>query len=201
MVTPPASAAPLIAMGKITAMLNETKAAMRAAAMARRAACDPAWGAQLTTHVMVAGLIPAGAVVAGFWPLPGEIDIRPLLNALAAAGHRLALPETPKRGLPLLFRAWAPGAPLVAGKFGTSHPQGEIITPDIVLVPLLAFDDQGHRLGYGAGYYDRSLAALPQAYRLGCAFAAQEFDDVPVGPDDQTLHAVASETGIDIFKV
>jgi 5-formyltetrahydrofolate cyclo-ligase len=73
------------------------------------------------------------------------------------------------------------------------------MTPDFILVPLLAFDANGNRLGYGAGYYDRTFAALPNAFRLGCAFAAQEFGEIPVGPEDVMLHAVATEDGVKRF--
>jgi 5-formyltetrahydrofolate cyclo-ligase len=139
-------------------------------------------------------------VVAGFWPLPGEIDIRPLLFQLAAAGHPIGLPVTPRRGLALTFRRWAPGETLVAGRFGTCHPLhdpfGPEIVPDWCFVPLLAFDRAGNRLGYGGGYYDRTLAAHPHAFRLGIAFAAQEMAAVPVGPYDIRLSRVATERGI-----
>ena len=82
---------------------------------------------------------------------------------------------------------------LQPGRFGTFHPDGLALTPDVVLVPLLAFDRSGARLGYGGGYYDRTLAALPGCLAIGCAFAAQEVDQVPVEPTDQRLHAVATE--------
>ncbi len=139
---------------------------------------------------------PPHAIVSGFWPMGDEIDIRPLLIALAARGHQIALPATPKRGNPLIFRLWQPGDALIRGPFGTSHPAGEPVTPDFILTPLLAFDRQGNRLGYGAGYYDRSFAAAPHAFRLGCAFAFQEVPAVPVGPNDQPLHAIATENSI-----
>ncbi len=139
---------------------------------------------------------PADAVVAGFWPMAQEIDIRPLLHALHGRGNVVALPVTPRRGQALTFRRWQPGDVLVAEKFGTLRPIGDEIVPDVLLIPLLAFDLAGRRLGYGGGFYDRTLAGLPSRFRLGCAFAAQQVDAVPFGPYDMTLDAVATERGI-----
>ena len=85
---------------------------------------------------------------------------------------------------------------MIAERFGTHRPIGELMVPDYLLVPLLAFDRHGHRLGYGAGYYDRTLAELPGAVSIGCAFAAQELDEVPAGPYDVPLHAIATEHGV-----
>jgi 5-formyltetrahydrofolate cyclo-ligase len=132
---------------------------------------------------------PPGALVAGFWPMGDEIDIRPLLRRLEAAGHDLALPVTTPRGQPLVFRHWRFGEPLVPGRFGTSVP------PDALLVPLLAFDAGGLRLGYGGGYYDRTLAALPGVWALGVAFAGQQVAKVPAGMHDVPLHGIATEAG------
>ncbi len=174
--------------------LDREKRAARARALAVRAGCNPACGADLTA--IVAPLIPPGVTVAGFWPLPGEIDIRPLLTALHAAGHPLCLPHTPPRGQRLRFHAWTPGDPLHPGRFGTLAPDGPVRRPDLLLVPLLAFDRAGRRLGYGGGYYDRTLAALPNARAIGIAFAAQEIDTVPAGPHDRPLDAVATERGL-----
>lgn len=176
--------------------LTEAKRQARRRALATRAGCDPAWGAQLAEHVLRENPPPAGAVVSGFWPLGGEVDIRPLLLALLERGHEIVLPVTPPRGQPLGFRLWRPGEPMAAEKFGTVRPTGAEQSPNFLLVPLLAFDRLGHRLGYGAGYYDRTLAGLPDAGRLGCAFAAQEMDAVPAGPHDVRLPAVATERGI-----
>jgi 5-formyltetrahydrofolate cyclo-ligase len=126
-----------------------------------------------------------------------EIDIRPLLLALAERGHPIALPVTPKRGLPLVFRRWRPGEPLGRGPMGTRQPEsGETLRPDWLLVPLLAFDRDGRRLGYGGGYYDRTLPTLPGAVALGCAYVAQELPEVPAGPEDWRLDAVATEAGV-----
>jgi 5-formyltetrahydrofolate cyclo-ligase len=146
--------------------------------------------------VLAENLPAPGTVVAGFWPLAGEIDIRPLLHALVDRGHPVVLPVTPPRGSPLAFRLWRPGDAMALGRFGTPVPVGETMAPAMLLVPLLAFDRGGHRLGYGAGYYDRTLAALPGARTLGCAFAAQELDSVPAGPQDLPLDAVATERGV-----
>jgi 5-formyltetrahydrofolate cyclo-ligase len=178
------------------------KRAARRQALAIRADCDPAWGAALAGHVLRDWPPPARAVVAGFWPLAGEIDIRPLLRGLLERGHRILLPVTPARGQPLAFRCWRPEEPLEAGRFGTMHPNAgpEEFAPEFLLVPLLAFDRRGGRLGFGAGYYDRTLAALPGVPTLGCAFAAQEVERVPSGPYDVPLDAVATERGVILCK-
>jgi 5-formyltetrahydrofolate cyclo-ligase len=172
------------------------KRAARIRIRTQTAACRPEWGDDLARHLLAHAPPPAGAIVAGFWPLDGEIDIRRLLTGLHAAGHAVVLPETPPRGHPLIFRRWSPGAPMRPGRFGTSVPDGDILTPDWLLVPLVAFDRQGRRLGYGGGYYDRTLPLLPGAPRIGCAFAAQELDEVPSGPYDIRLDAVATERGV-----
>lgn len=177
--------------------LISAKRQARAAAQATRATCDPALGEQLTRRFLDEYPLRPDSVVAGFWPLPGEIDIRPLLAALHARGHRVALPVTPPKGLPLVFLPWRPGDPLMPGRFGTLVPaSGSEATPAVVLTPLLAFDRAGRRLGYGGGYYDRTLAGLPGVTAIGCAFAAQEVDVVPAGDYDARLQAVVTENGL-----
>jgi 5-formyltetrahydrofolate cyclo-ligase len=172
------------------------KSALRRKMLALRAALNPALGPALAAHVLAAKLIPPGAVVAGYWPMLHEIDVLPLLYALHARGQPLCLPETTAPGSALAFRAWTPAAKMLRGRFNTVHPEGAETTPDVLLIPLLAFDQRGHRLGYGGGYYDRTLAALPAAFRLGCAFAAQQLASLPVQETDLPLHAIATETGI-----
>jgi 5-formyltetrahydrofolate cyclo-ligase len=162
---------------------------------ARRAGCDPGLGRDLARYVM-ADPPPPGAVVSGYLKLAGEIDIAPLLQLLAENGCRICLPVTPPRGQALTFRLWQPGAPLLRGAFATWAPLGPPAVPDVLLVPLLGFDRAGRRLGYGGGYYDRTLAALPGARAIGCGFAVQELDEVPAGPYDARLAMVATEHGL-----
>ena len=166
----------------------------------RRAQCDPAVGVRLAGHVLSAGLIAPGAVVGGFWPLAGEIDVRALMLALVGRGHAVALPMTPARGAGLSFRRWRPGSALAAGRFGTLEPgEGEPIQPTLLLVPLLAFDRRGGRLGYGGGYYDRTLAGAALV-TIGCGFVLQEVDRVPTETHDRGLDAIATEGGVFVVE-
>jgi 5-formyltetrahydrofolate cyclo-ligase len=181
----------------MTADLEAAKREVRQVVLARRRGLDAmAAGRALAGHVLRECAPPLDAVVAGFWPMGEEIDLRPLLHALHERGNRVALPVTPRRGEPLTFRGWQPGDVLVPERFGTMRPIGDVLVPDMLLIPLLAFDAAGGRLGYGGGFYDRTLPALPNRLRLGCAFAAQQVDAVPVGPYDIRLDAVATESGI-----
>lgn len=183
--------------------LQTEKAALRARALARRGAhgaiARPDTGRRLAGNFHAAVTVPAGAVVSGFWPSKGEIDVRPLLGDLAAAGHACALPVVAGRGRPLVFRAWTPETVLVRGVLDIPVPPGDaaVLEPDFLLVPLLAFDRAGNRLGWGAGYYDITLDAL-RATRavtaIGIAYAAQEVDFVPHGPQDQRLDWIITET-------
>jgi 5-formyltetrahydrofolate cyclo-ligase len=183
-----------------TKLLAHQKAALRKEMLAKRKSQNPALGHRLAMHVLQSGLVPRHATVGGFMPMRGEIDILPLLNALHEHGHRLALPETPPPGHALIFRAWTPHTPMLPGRYNTRHPEAPHLTPDFLLIPLLAFNSTGHRLGYGGGYYDRTLAALPAAFRLGCAFAAQQTQAIPTEPTDLPLNAIATENGITLIQ-
>jgi 5-formyltetrahydrofolate cyclo-ligase len=179
------------------------KARLRAEAQARRAAIAPeaarAAALAVRDRVLAAELAPAGAVASGFWPIRDEFDPRPTLEALAARGHRLCLPVVVGKGRPLAFRAWKPGDPLEHAGFGLSVPRWDAppAVPDFLLVPLLAFDRRFHRLGYGGGYFDRTLAALRtrshRIFALGVGFARQEMPEVPALDYDQRLDGVATE--------
>ena len=132
------------------------------------------------------------AIVSGFWPMAEELDIRPLMVELFEQGCQLALPVVVAKKQPLIFRAWRPGDPLEEGVFGTLHPSPrcEVVEPDALIVPLLACDEEGWRLGYGGGFYDRTLERLrarKMITAVGAGFNAQIVPDVPHGPDDQRL--------------
>jgi len=132
------------------------------------------------------------AVVSGFWPMAEELDVRPLMIELLNEGCQLALPVVMGKRQPLTFRAWRPGDPLEAGVFGTLHPspRREAVEPDALIVPLLACDEEGWRLGYGGGFYDRTLEGLRRKKNVtavGVAFNDQLVPEVPHGPDDQRL--------------
>jgi len=136
--------------------------------------------------------IETPAVVSGFWPMAEELDIRPLMIELHNQGCQLALPVVVAKRQPLIFRAWRPGDPLEAGVFGTLHPspKREVVEPDALIVPLLACDEEGWRLGYGGGFYDRTLEALrakKNVNAVGVGFNAQLLPEVPHGPSDQRL--------------
>jgi 5-formyltetrahydrofolate cyclo-ligase len=179
--------------------IADRKAALRAEMLALRRGFDPAAGAALAGIALRDMPLPAGAVVAGVWPLPGELDLRPLLVALHGRGHPIVLPQTPRRGNPLIFRRWSPGDAMIPERFGTQRPDGPEAAPDVILVPLLAFDGRGNRLGYGGGYYDCTLAALPDREAIGFAYAAQEVAEVPTEPHDRPLRRILTEERILLF--
>jgi 5-formyltetrahydrofolate cyclo-ligase len=190
--------------------LVRRKASLRAQALERRAGIPESYGRNAADAVaarLVDELqIPRGATIAGYWPLAGEIDPRPGMDRLRARGHAMALPRLDGRDQPLLFLAWDEGDVLVHGTFKLlePHPSRPVRVPEVVLAPLLAFDRRGGRLGYGKGYYDRTLGHLRAQGRrplaIGIAFAAQEVEEVPTGPADVLLDGVITETALHRFE-
>lgn len=181
--------------------MNGKDALRRLARATREAAArgDPTGAALALARHFLAGLsLAPDAIVAGYWPTQGEIDPRPLMRALAGRGHGLALPVIAAKAAPLIFRRWDGATLPPAGRFGIPAPDAAApeIRPDVILVPLLAFDARGHRLGYGGGYYDRTLAgwrAGGGGLAIGLAFAAQQVDELPTEPTDQPLDGIATE--------
>jgi 5-formyltetrahydrofolate cyclo-ligase len=185
----------------MTISVEDAKAAIRRDAGARRDALPPdmrAAAAQAIATRPFPVAVSSGMIVSGFMPLKSEINPLPLLHALADAGARLALPVVAGRGKPLVMRTYAFGEPLAAGVWGIREPKPDAleVLPDVVIVPLLAFARSGHRIGYGAGYYDMTLAALraqKTIHAMGIAFAAQEIAAVPTTPRDARLDLVLTE--------
>ena len=145
-------------------------------------------------------------MVSGYLPVGDEFDALPILAWLAGRGHRTALPVVAGKARPLAFRSWRAGEPLIEGNFGIPVPaeDAEILTPVLLVVPMLAFDRQGYRLGYGGGFYDRTLAALrasnPATVAVGLAFAGQEVEQVPHDDNDQRLDWIVTEAAaIEIY--
>jgi 5-formyltetrahydrofolate cyclo-ligase len=179
---------------------REAKRALRVAQKARREGlfrAHPEAATAVLRH-LPPGLRPR--VVSGTLPMGSEVDPRPLMRHLESRGAQLALPRTPPRGQPLTFHAWTDETRFAPGRFGLDEPAPDTpaLVPDLVLVPLLAFDAAGRRLGLGGGYYDATLRALRAAgpvFALGVAFSGQQVDAVPSEAFDEPLDAVITEAG------
>ena len=188
--------------------MRERKAALRQAALARRDGLDPVarieMSMALADHGSQAVDIDPGSVVAGFFPIRTEIDLRPLMDRLRERGARLCVPAVIDRTT-IVFRELVKGASVVSTGFGTvgPGPEADILDPDIILMPLAAFDAEGNRIGYGAGHYDRAISRLHAKSRLprliGCAFSVQEVEAVPAEPHDVKMHAALTEKGLHSF--
>ncbi len=180
---------------------QSAKAELRQAALLRRddmPAPARAQAVDVVTQRVFPVTVAPGMIVSGYSPMKSEFNPVPLLRKFADAGARLALPVTPKRGNPLIMRAWAFGDELDSGVWGIREPKQEQpeLFPDIMLVPLAAFDRAGHRIGYGAGYYDMTIArirVMKQVTAIGLAFATQEVRKIPATPFDQQLDLVLTE--------
>ena len=177
------------------------KPTLRETAKARRAELARACPDFARTIARAELPLPPSAVVSFYWPMGDEADPRLLAAALGAKGHRLALPVVAARRSPLHFREWREGDALIVHAFGMHEPaQGAPrVTPDVLLVPLLAFDAAGTRLGYGGGFYDRTLASLSSKIAIGIAYAGQEVDALPCHAHDHPLDMVVTENGVRRF--
>jgi 5-formyltetrahydrofolate cyclo-ligase len=191
--------------GSARVSIVRDKAQLRAAMERRRASLTPAQRRAAAAALAVRGLplpaIDSAAVVSGFAAMPHELDTGALLYRLHGDGFRLCLPVLQGRDKPLLFRAWAPGDAMDTARWGIQEPKPDKATlePDVLLVPLLAFDRHGWRLGYGGGYYDRTLRDLRSrrgVTAVGLAYDEQEVDAVPHLDYDQRLDWILTPSGL-----
>ncbi len=168
--------------------------------IAHRVMADTA-GLKLAAAAMPVEAKPDANVISGFYPYQDEIDVLPLLGKLAGEGWTTSLPVVIAKGQPLQFRRWYPGEPTIIGKWDIPRPDdaAPVVEPDVLLVPMLAFDRQGYRLGYGGGFYDRTLAQLRAkkgVVAIGVAYGGQEVDAVPHDGQDQPLDYVLTENEV-----
>ena len=144
--------------------------------------------------------IPVGSIISAYWPIGSEIDVRPLIKDLYEQGYDICLPVIDAKHSPLKFRQWEPEAVMVkSANFKIYEPcknHHDEIIPNILIVPMLAFDKDRHRLGYGGGFYDRTLNVLKPALTIGVAYAAQEIDKIPAGEFDISLNKIVTENKI-----
>ncbi len=180
------------------------RAAARAWCEARRAAQRLAAAEAIAARDFPVPVAP-GMIVSGFSPMKSEINPIPLMRKLSDAGAQLALPVIVGRGKPLIMRAWTFGDPFKAGQWGIREPVAEApeVAPDVLIVPLAAFDRHGHRIGFGAGYYDMTINALrakKKVTAIGIAFAAQEIPRVPATERDARLDLVLTEREVIDFR-
>jgi 5-formyltetrahydrofolate cyclo-ligase len=188
--------------------ISEQKSVLRAAALAKRDAMPAAERQAAAEAITARGLpvdITPGMIVSGFMPMKSEINPLPLLRKFSAAGAQLALPCIAGRGKPLIMRGWKFGDAFKAGQWGIREPVPEApeVAPDILIVPLACFDRAGHRIGFGAGYYDMTIRALRQKKKIvaiGIAFAAQEIAAVPATERDERLDFVLTERDVIDFR-
>lgn len=183
----------------MTGIAEQKAAAREAGYLSRKAAFDDARNAVArATEQLLAAIGEAdGRLVSGYLPIRTEIDPRPAMKALHAGGARICVPVIDGKDKPLKFREWTPKSPLVAGPFGARVPEsGDWLEPEILITPLIAFTRDCYRLGYGGGFYDRTLAMLVDrrpTLALGFAFAAQEVAELPLEPTDIRLDGVVTE--------
>jgi len=180
------------------------KQALRHAALSRRAALPVETRVRAAEAVGEIGLsfldLPGPTIISGYYPVGEELDVRPLLIRLIGDGHTIGLPIT-RKDQPLIFRAWTPETKMTQGSMGIPRPTCDApeVTPSVLLVPLAAFDSRGYRVGYGGGFYDRTLAKLRASgpvTAVGVAFAEQQVERVPAEPHDERLDWLLTPQGL-----
>ena len=181
--------------------MSSARRAMRTRLIAARLALDDATRGRLSeaiTRALQARWPPGSlGMVAGYWPVRGEFDPRPYLLRTIGARGRAALPVIAARDAPLAFRAWTPETPMTAGRWDIEHPaSGPFVTPDALLIPMVAFDAGGWRLGYGGGYYDRTLAQRSsRPLAIGIGYELGRLASIEPGPHDQRMDVIVTEAG------
>jgi 5-formyltetrahydrofolate cyclo-ligase len=198
-----------LATALLTSTSADPKAALRRDALIRRGAIEPAargaFGRRLAEEGLRLARLWRPQIISAFHPLHDEPDTLPLLRAFAAEGLATALPVVVGRGAPLTFRLWRPGDPTCAGAMSIREPLtvAPVVDPDLLFVPLACFDRCGHRIGYGAGYYDRTLTrlrAMKPVHAAGVAYGVCEIAAVPYETHDQSLDAVVTEQETFLFS-
>ncbi len=186
--------------------LDDWRRQLRTDMLARRQAASVAdrdrWTAQIVAHLHAALPAPHTLTIGSYSPFRGEPDLRPLTDQWRMGGATIALPVVVERGQPMEFRAWWPGAPWRRGAFNLPEPDGTpAVTPQLVLMPPVGFDARGYRLGYGGGYFDRTLAAMPVApVKVGIAFELARLDSIEPQSYDIAMDFIVTELGIYVVE-
>ena len=192
----------MAAAEKTWAEIKAWRRAAREDLVARRVAMPQAEhreaSAAIHAHLTQAFALPADAVLAFCWPFKHEFDVRFAVRAWREQGVTAALPVVAGKAQPLQFRQWWPGAPMLKGVYDIPYPDGtDLLAPDIAFVPMNGFDEQGYRLGYGGGYFDRTLAALsPRPVAVGIAFEFARLPTIHAQPHDIAMDFVVTEAGV-----
>jgi len=182
--------------------ITQWRKAQRAQLLVQRNAADPAlrrgWNAAVTRLIVEQLPVLQGMLIGSYCPLAGEFDPRAMTRFLRKCGTRVALPAVAQKRMPLQYREWWPGAPMATDEAGLAVPDGtEVVRPDALLVPPVGFDLRGYRLGYGGGYFDRTLAALaPQPLKIGVAFEVSRITTIHPQPYDVPMDFIVTEAGI-----
>ncbi len=190
--------------------IAQEKDRLRKQMLARRAQLPPVQkleaSAAMAHHFADHPYLTYAVSFAGYYAIGSELDVLPIFNRMVKFGKQMALPVVVETSAPLQFHLWQPGQPLKQGAHGVKEPQEETdsVVPEVVLVPLLAIDKAGYRLGYGGGYYDRTLQMLRESQEkpplfIGIAHSSQELDDLPHDTHDQPLDGILTEQGVSMF--